>query len=465
MKHTEFALRRPVTVSMICAAFAVLGCISAWLMPLEEFPDIEWPGFFVLIPYEGSTPEETERLVTKPAEEALATLPGIKRMYSRSKADQAEIWLEYGFNSNARAEAVEARVKLDSIRGNLPSEVRRILVFSGSINDEPIMNLRISSERDLSNEYLLLNRLVKRRLERIEGVAKVELQGVEPPEVLIQLDPGRVAAHNVNLNELATTLERSHFSVSAGLLTSGDRRYTVRPDGEFRSVDQIRALVINERGLRLGDIANVTTRSKKRNYGRHLDGDYAIGIAISKTSGANMVEVADKVNAEVADIGKLPAMSGIQIFDLDNKAQAVRQSLSDLTRAGILGAVFAIVVLYLFLRQMSSTLIVTLAVPFSLLITLCVLYFSGYSLNILTLMGLMLAVGMLVDNSVVVTESIFRARQRDPDNAIAATLAGVREVGLAVMASTLTSICVFLPIVFGEQVDVIVFLMHVGLTI
>ena len=465
MKHTEIALRRPVTVTMICAAFAVLGCISAWLMPLEEFPDIEWPGFFVLIPYEGSTPEETERLVTRPAEEALATLPGIKRMRSRSLADQTEIWLEYGFNSNARAEAVEARVKLDAIRGNLPAEVRRILVFSGSINDEPIMNLRISSSRDLSTEYLLLNRVVKRRIERLEGVAKVELQGVEPPEVLIQLDPGRIAAHNVNLNELAERLERSHFSVSAGTLTASERRYSVRPDGEFRTLEQVRSLVINDRGLKLGDIANVVARSKERNYGRHLDGEYAIGIAITKASGANMVDVSDRVMTEVAAISEMPVMEGIQIFDLENKAASVRQSLSDLTRAGILGALFAIVVLYLFLRQMTSTLIVTAAVPFSLLITLCVLYFAGFSLNILTLMGLMLAIGMLVDNSVVVTESIYRARQKNPDDAEAATLTGVREVGLAVVASTTTSICVFLPMVFGEQIDVIVFLKHVGVTI
>ncbi|MEM8982703.1 MAG: efflux RND transporter permease subunit [Pseudomonadota bacterium] len=465
MKHTEIALRRPVTVSMICAALAVLGVISAMLMPLEEFPDIELDGFAVIIPYPGSTPEETERLVTRPAEEALATLPGIKHMFSKSTADQAEIWLQYGFNSNSRQEAVEARIKLDSIRNNLPDEVRRIIVFSGSINDEPIMTLRVSSERDLGDEYLMLNRVVKRRLERLDGVARVELQGVEPPEVFIQLDPGRVAAHNINLNELALLLERSNFAVSAGQLTDNARRYTVRPNGEFQSLEQIRNLIIDERGLKLGDIAKVTARTGPRNYGRHLDGEYAIGISVSKSAGANMVDVADRVSAEIAEIAKLPAMRGIHIFDLDNNAASVRQSLNDLTLAGILGAVFAVVVLYLFLRQMTSTLIVTLAVPFSLLITLCILYFNGFTLNILTLVGLMLAIGMLVDNSVVVTESIYRSRLADPDHPQEATLRGVKEVGLAVTASTLTSICVFLPMVFGEQIEVIVFLRHVGVTI
>lgn len=444
---------------------AALGIISAKLLPLEELPDIEWPGFFVAIPFEGSTPAETEKLVTRPAEEALATLPGIKRMFSRSSAEQTEVWLEYGFNSNAKAEAVEARVKLDAIRDQLPESVRRIMVFSGSMNDEPIMTLRVSSDRDLGDEYLMLNRLVKRRLERLDGVSKVELQGVEPTEILVQLDAGRVNAHQIDLAELAGLLERSNFSLAAGSFNSGARRFALRPDGEFKSVDEVRQLVINTAGLRLGDVANVTERSKERNYGRHLDGKYAVGISISKATGANMVEVAERVLAEVEEIGKLPQLAGIRMFDLDNKAASVKKSLSDLVKAGLLGALFAIIVLYLFLRQLSTTLIVTLSVPFSLMITLAVLYFTGFTLNILSLMGLMLAIGMLVDNSVVITESIFRARQRDPDNPQAATLKGVKEVGLAVMASTLTSICVFLPIVFGEQIDIIVFLWHVGLTI
>ena len=465
MRHTEFSLRRPVTVFMIFAALAALGVVSAQLLLVEQFPDIEYPGFFVFIPYEGSTPEETERLVTRPVEEALATLPGVKHMYSSSNEGSAQIWMDYGFNSNAATEAVEARVKLDSIRDELPAEIRRIQVFSGSMNDEPIVNLRISSERDLGNEYLMLHRLVKRRLERIDGVSKVELQGVEPPEVLILLDAGRIAAHKIDLGELSTLLDKSNFSVSAGKLTESGRRWSLRPNGEFLSVNEVAELVINERGLRLGDIAKVSLQPRQRDYGRHLDGQYAIGIAISKATGANMVEVAGKVMAEVEKVSALPQMRGINIFTLENSADAVKQSLSDLIKAGLVGSFLAIIVLYIFLRQLSTTLIVMLAIPLSLLITLSALYFAGMTLNILTLMGLMLAVGMLVDNSVVITESIFRTRQLSTDDATVATVSGVREVGLAVMASTLTSICVFLPIVFGEAIDIMVFLWHVGVTI
>ncbi|MEN7342755.1 MAG: efflux RND transporter permease subunit [Pseudomonadota bacterium] len=465
MIHTEFSLRRPVTICMMFAALAAVGLISSRLLPLEELPDIEWPGFFVNIPYEGSSPKETETQITRPAEEALATLPGVKNMYSNSSEDGASVWLEYGFNSNAQTAAVEARVKLDAVRDQMPGDLERIQVFSGSMNDQPIMQLRVSSQRNLENSYELLDRVVKRRLERIEGVSKVELQGVEPPEIRIRLDSGRIAAHDVDLNALSSLLMRSNFVISGGQITSGNERLTLRPNAEYQTIQDIEQLVIDGRNLRLADIANISKQPRDRDYGRHLDQKYAIGLSISRASGANMVEVADRVKEEVRKIGELPEMAGIQIFDLDNKADSVRQSLRDLVASGIFGALLAIVVLYFFLRHFVSTLIVTLSVPLSLIITLGAMYWFGLTLNILTLMGLMLAVGMLVDNSVVVTESIFRYRQMTPDDPIGATMKGVKEVGVAVMASTATSVCVFLPLVFGEQIDIMVFLRHVGITI
>ncbi|WP_405222129.1 efflux RND transporter permease subunit [Lentisalinibacter sediminis] len=465
MRHTEFSLRRPVTVTMIFAALVGIGLISSRLLPLEQFPDIELPGFFINIPYEGSTPEEVERLITRPAEAALSTLSGVKRMNSTSRADGAQIWMEYGFNSNAATEAVEARVKLDAIRDELPPDLKRIMVYSGSLNDQPIMTLRLSSDRDLSQEYLMLDRVLKRRIERIEGVSKVELQGVEPPEVRILLDSGRVAAHGINLYELYELLQRSNFSVSAGRLESGEQRWTLRSDGELRSLAEIGDLIVDGGNLRLADIADIRLVPEERDYGRHLDGREAVGLGVTRASGANMVQVADRVNDELEKIAELPSMRGIRIFNIDNKADSVRSSLADLLQAGLIGSLLAVLVLYLFLRQVTTTLIVMLAVPVSLVITLGVMYFSGLTLNILTLMGLMLAVGMLVDNSVVITESIFRYRQEYPDDPRRAALEGVDEVGLAVIASTATSVCVFLPIVFGEQIDITVFLWHVGVTI
>ncbi len=465
MKHTEIAMRRPITTIVIFVACMLVGLIASRLLPLEKFPDIEFPGMFVQIPYEGSTPEEVERLITRPVEEALATLSGVERMQSTSSENQSEIFLEFGWDKPMGAAGIEARAKVDAIRHELPGDIRRIFIFTGSFADQPILQLRISSDRDLSDSYDLLDRLLKRPLERIEGVSKVELQGVDPLEIRILLDSDRLAAHRVGVNELRKRLEGSNFAVSAGRITDSGQRFSVRPRGDFTSIEQIRNLVIADNGLRLRDIADVELRSPERNYGRHLDGEYAIGLAVSKSTGANMVAVTDRVMAKVAEIGELPQMQGINIFALDNQADSVRDSLSDLLDAGLVGALLAIVVLYLFLRQLSSTLIVTACIPFALTITLGVIYFAGLSLNILTMMGLMLAVGMLVDNAVVIVESIFHHRAKEPGQPRKATLRGVRDVGLAVIAGTATTIIVFVPLMFGEKNEISILMTHVSVTI
>lgn len=465
MRHTEIAMRRPVTTMVVFVALSLIGMLASRLLPLEKFPDIEFPGIFIQIPYAGSTPEEVERLITRPVEEALATLSGVERMFSSSDENQAQIFLQFGWDQSMGIKGIEARAKVDGIRHLLPQDVRRILVFTGSLGDQPVLQLRISSERDLSGSYDMLNRLLKRRLERIEGVSRVELHGVDPREIRILLSPDRLAAHGIDIASVLDLLARSNFAVSAGRITAGGQRFSVRPSGEFNSVDDIRNLSLNGEGLRLHDVADIELRVPERNYGRHLDRDYAIGVAISKSTGSNLVDVTDRVMAEVEKIGKLPQMRGINIFSLDNQGDAVRESLSDLLKAGGLGGLLALVVLYLFLRQVTTTLIVVASVPFSIMITLGALYFAGLSLNILSMMGLMLAVGMLVDNAVVITESIFRHRTEHPDKPFEATMRGVKEVGLAVTAGTATTIIVFAPIIFGAKTDMTIFLTHVAITI
>jgi HAE1 family hydrophobic/amphiphilic exporter-1 len=465
MKHTELALRRPVTTVVVFVALALVGLIASRLLPLEQFPDIEWPGIFIEIPYEGSTPEEVERLITRPVEEALATLSGVERMESTSTERSAQIFLQFDWEQKMAAKGIEARSKIDGIRHQLPEDIRRIMVFTGSMGDQPVLQLRISSERDLSTSYDLLDRLLKRRLERLEGVSRVDLQGVDPREIRILLRSDNLAAYGIDIPTLRELLVKSNFAVSAGRLTDNDQRFSVRPRGDFESIDAIRNLAINDQGLRLGDVADVDLRTPERNYGRHLDQEYAIGIAVNRTTGSNLVDVTDRVIAEIEEISRLPQMQGIRIFPLDNQGDSVRKSLRDLLDAGLIGGLLAIAVLYLFLRQVTTTLIVIASIPFSLLITLGALYFAGLTLNILSMMGLMLAVGMLVDNAVVVVESIFRQRAANPDKPFEATLAGVQEVGLAVIAGTATTVIVFAPIIFGVKTDIMVFLTHVAVTI
>ena len=464
MLHTNFALRRPVTTLMTFVAVSLIGIISAWLLPLEMFPDIRFPGLQVRIPYDGSTPEEVEQLITRPAEEALATLSGVNELRSTSSETGSELIVLFDWDRDPAAIAFEVRTKLESIRHQFPPTANRILTNLFAAGDDRVVVVRISGQQDLSRMYDMLDRYLKRPIERLDGVARVSLEGVEPLELRILVDPVRLAAHRVDVQTLRQLLESANFSVSAGEVTAGGERLLVRPIGEFRALDDVRNFVIDG-NLRLRDIADVNLVAPDLTVGRHLNGRPGVGLDVFKATGANIVDVADAVMAEVEAARAQPELQGMDILVLMDQAESIRTSLTDLRNAGLIGAALALVVLFLFLRDWPTTLIVSLAVPFSLVVTLAALFFLGFSLNILTMMGMMLAVGLLVDNAVVTTESIFRHRQLQPGDPIGATLSGVSEVGMAVLAGTLSTVIVFLPIVFGEKNQMSLFMVHVAVPI
>lgn len=464
MRHTRIALSRPVTTWMAFAAAAVIGAFSAVLLPLEQFPKVALPFVGISIPFPGSTPQEIEELVTRPVEDALATLPAVRRISSTTRGDEVQLRIELDWGTDVQAAGFEVRSKLDSIRHTLPTAANRILLFNASSADLPVLTVRLSAAQDLSTRYELLESALQRPIERVPGVARVELAGVEPRELRILVDAGRVAAHGVDVRELVTLLERSNFAVSGGSVTSGAQRLLVRPLGELRSIDDVRNLRIAP-ALRLADLAGIELVNPELTARRNLDGRPAVGLDVFRTSEANVVDVVDRVLAIIDGARALPEMRGITVFVIDDQARSVRRSLADVAEAGLLGAVLATLVLYGFLRHWPTTLAVSLAVPAALLITLGVMYFVGLSLNVMTLMGMMLAIGMLVDNAVVVTEAVFKHRQTAPAEPVAATLRGVREVGVATLAGTATSVVVFLPIVFGEANEATIFLVHVAVPI
>ncbi|MFH1851857.1 MAG: efflux RND transporter permease subunit [Candidatus Neomarinimicrobiota bacterium] len=465
MNLTDISLRRPITILMIFTCMVVIGSIATRLIPIEYFPEIQGPQVWVDIPYPGSTPEEVERQITRPAEEVLGTISGIKRMRSNSWEGGASVSMEFKWGNNTAIKALEAQEKLNSIRHLWPDDLERFFVHKWSSGDWSILNLRISSDRDLSNAYDMLNRNIQRRVERIDGVSRVELYGIEKKQVRIELLADRIKAHNISLNQLSETLARSNFSLTAGRITDGNRRYVVRPMGEFQGVEEIENLIIGANNLRLKDVARVAYEHPVLDYGRHLDQRYAIGLDVYKESGANTIAVTERVIAEIDQIGQLPEMAGISIYYMGNQAEGILSSLSELLKSGLLGAFLAVALLFYFLRKIQTTMMVILAVPFSLLVTVALLYFCGLSLNILSMMGLMLSVGMLVDNGVVVTESIYRHRQNDNTAKLTAVKDGVKEVALAITAGTFTTAIVFLPNIINDQDEVSMYLKHVGLTI
>jgi len=465
MNLTEISLKRPVTVVMFFVCVSVIGLIGGQRLPLESFPDIEFPGLFVQLPYRNSTPEEVERRITRPVEEALATLSGVKHVNSDSNDNGAQIFVEFAWGEDLGTKGVEARDKIDALRAQLPADLERVLIQKFNASDQPMLVLRISSDgRDLSNAYDMLNRNLKRRIERIEGVSRVELYGVEAKQVRVDLSAEAVAAHGVDLRALAKTLGEANFALSAGNLVESGSRYYVKPEGRFRSLDEVGDFVVNRTGLRLRDIAEILYADPVLTYGRHLNQRYAVGLDVYKETGANLVEVAERTKAEVERVRQVPEMQGINLILFNDSAQDVKNSLRDLVEAGCIGALFSVMVLWLFMSDLRMTLIVALSVPLSLLMTLAAMFFLGFSINVLTLMGLMLSVGMLIDNSVVVTESIAHERL-DTSDPVKATLNGVRRVSLAVTLGTLTTSIVFLPNIFGEQNNITVFLSHVAVTI
>jgi len=464
MGHTRLALQRPVTTVMVALALFAVGLISARLLRLEAMPDISFPGMRVVVPYPGSTPEEIELLIVRPVEEALATLPGIEEIRASAQSDQAQFDISFSWDRDPDAAAFDIRTKLDSIRPQLPAGADRLLIFAFSASDQAVTVIRIASDRDLTDQYDTLEKYLQRPIERLEGVARVELQGVVPREVRVLVDPNRLAAHSVDVQKLRALLESSNFSVTAGQITENGSRFTVRPIGEFRSLEDVRSLLVAP-GLRVGDVAQVELVAPELPVGRRMDGQRAVGIDVYKSTQANVVDVADRVIAAVEEARKVPQLQGVKILVVGNEADSIRQSLRELRNAGIVGAALSFFMLLFFLRHLPTTIIVSLAVPSSLLVTLAAMYFFGLSLNILTMMGMLLAIGMLVDNSVVITESVFRHRQLMPDRPLQATLAGVKEVGVATLAGTFSTIIVFLPLVFGEKNQMSIFLVHVAVPI
>ena len=466
MTLAELSLRRPVTAVMFFVSMVVIGLIAAFRLPLEQFPEVNVPFLVVSFPYAGSTPQEVERSITRPAEEALATLPGIQALNSNSRSEGADVEIQFkDWDRDINISSSEARDRIDAIRGDLPDDLQRYQVQNFSPSDQPMIRIRFSSNRDLRKEYELIEREVQRRIERVPGVARAEISGASPSEVEISIDLVRLGAHNIGLNQLAAKLQGVNFSVSAGEINEGLRRLRVQPVGEVRSLDEMRNLVLNDQGLKLSDIADVHLKPQRQGIGRRLDGRPAVGLDVYREQSANLVNVARDVITEIDKIKALPELDGIQVLVFDNQADSVTGSIRDLIEAGTIGSLLSMLVLFYFLRHWPSTLMVTLAIPICIVMTLGAMYFFGITLNILSMMGLLLGIGMLVDNAVVVVESIYQYREKYPNDPMRCAIEGTRAVQLAISAGTLTSIIVFLPNLLGATNMISIYLSQVAMTI
>jgi HAE1 family hydrophobic/amphiphilic exporter-1 len=466
MQLSQLAVKRPITTAMILISVLVVGGIALFRLPLAYLPEVDVPFVWVQVPYPNSNPTQVEKEVIKPVEELLATLPAVKKLNSQANADEANFFLEFDWGLDLDIVRMQVGEKMDQIKPSLPAAIGEILIFSFNTNDIPVVQARVSAKGvDLSESYGLIEARILNRLRRIPGVARVTLDGVKPRELFIDLVLDRVREHNVDVGELIRQLQGTASNLVLGQVDSNGLRFTARAMGEFHSLDEIGQLQINEQGLRLSDVAEISYEEPPIGHGRHLDLQFAVGLEVYKESTANTVDVVNQVMSTIEnDIDNDPLLQGVTLFVWENQAREITGGLQGLLKAGTVGALLAILVLYTFLRRLDSTLIVSLSIPFSILATCGALFFMGKSLNVLSMMGLMLAVGMLVDNAVVVLESIDRTHRTEPSREKSA-LIGARQVSVAVAASTLTTLIVFLPLVVGGKTGLTTWLKEIGVTI
>ncbi len=466
MRLHEMSVRKPVLVMIGLVTLLSLGGIASMKLPIEFLPHLEFPFIGVFIPYPNSHPEYIERHIVKPVEEVFATLGNVRRIQSNTQPDGAFVGVEFQWGRDVGVLRMEVKEKLDQIRSDLPSDIQHMQVFTFDTNDIPILEGRISAVgRDLSGSYDIIERSILNPLKRIEGVGNVFIHGVEPKEISIYLLLDKIKAHRVDVGNVFALLQSANASASGGEVTADGIRYSVRSIGSFSRIEDVENLVVSPEGLRLKDIADVYYGEPSLTFGRRLNGEQAVAFWIQKASNANTVDVARRVHVAMEKMNRDPALEGINVLLFFDQSKEILNGIRGLRDAGIIGGFLAIAILYFFLRRVTTTLIIAISIPFSLICTLAFLYFSGRSLNMLTMMGLMLGVGMLVDNAIVVLESIYRHQNRGEESRISA-VKGADEVATAVVASTLTTVIVFAPIVFGSENDeIFVWLSSVGITI
>ncbi|MCI0413280.1 efflux RND transporter permease subunit [bacterium] len=465
MSISGFSIHKPITTLVFLASIIVLGVISTTRMKLAYFPDVEFPGIFIQVPYSNSSPQQIEKNIIKPIEEALSTLSGIKKMESTATADEAQIQLQFDWGVKLDVVRTEVAEKIELIRKDLPADVEHINVLNFNTSDIPVVQARISAPGiDLAANYDLLEKRIKMPIERIPGVARVDLNGVLPKALWIDLILNKLVEHKIDVGNLAENLQKSNSNLSVGKIRGNESVITVRSLGTFTDLDAVKNFPVNATGLKLQDIAEIQYAEPAVEFGRHLNHSYAIALEVFKEPTANAVEVASAVTNQVKKFGDDPYLKGINLFVWQDQAKEIKDGLKGITDSGMWGGMFAIIILFIFLRRIDTTLIVSLAIPISVLCGATILYYLGHTFNLLSMMGLMLAVGMLVDNAIVVLESIYKNRQEGLSKMLASEK-GAKTVEMAVMASTICTIIVFLPLIVGKKTEISIFLAEIGVAI
>lgn len=444
---SKLSVKRPVTMIMALVAVIMLGAVSLVKMPQALLPDMEYPYALAMVTYGGAGPEEVEQMVTEKMEGSLASVEGVKNIISVSSENVAMVMIEFEMGTDLNYATLDMREKLSMAQMQMPDDASSPTIMKVNMDSMPVMQLFVSSDMELAELGSFVEENITSRFERISGVAQVSTMGSTETEIQIKFDQDKLQGYGLTMSTVSQILSAENISYPSGSISNGNTDITVKTFGEFQSINDIKEIPLTLGDgsiISLENIAQISEAESDAESITRMDGNQAVGLYISKSSGANIVDLSDSVQKEIESIKeKYGDQINIQIgFD---QSDFVRQSISSVASTAVQGAILAVIVIFFFLRNIRSTLVIGISIPTSVLATFCVMKVLDMSLNMLTLGSLTLAIGMLVDNSVVVLENIFR-RNKQGLNAEDAAIEGSKEVGLAVMASTLTSIVVYLPI-------------------
>lgn len=458
MKLARVSVERPVLTTMVALIVVVLGIVSLGRVQIDLLPAVELPTITIRTEYPGASPEVIEQRVTAIVEEIVATVPGVERLESTSAEGISSVKATFGWGTDVDTAAIDVNAKLQSEIDELPAEIVLPRVSKFDVASFPVVILGISSELPPVELTTLVEERIRPRLSQLAGVAQVDPWGSYDREVRVEVDPGRLRAFGVPLDQVRQAIVDANLDLPAGKIEQGQQSVTLRAPAQFVDLEQIRELVVATQAgapVKLRQLGQVHDTYTKLERIARVNGQLGLRVGIRKQADANTVDVSQRILAEIEAINRdFPQVRVVPVIDQGN---FIERSIANVAQSVLYGGALAVLVLLAFLRNVRSTVVIAVSIPISIVATFSMLYFGGLTLNLMSLGGLALGVGMMVDNSIVVLENIFRRRDELGESVTEAAVAGAAEVGPAIVASTVTTLVVFLPLVFVRGVSGVLF--------
>jgi HAE1 family hydrophobic/amphiphilic exporter-1 len=452
MSLSDLALKRQITTFMIFIAIVLVGVVSLTRLSVDILPDVEFPTLTVSTSYPGASPKEVETLITEPMERAVSTVQNIEEVSSTSSEGSSSVRVQFVWGTDMTEAANDLRERAARARGGLPEEASDPMIWKFDASAMPVVFLGLSA-RDMPLDKIrrYADDEIKYRMEQIEGVAAVDVRGGLEREIHVDVDRSKLEAVGLSFSQIISALANENLDEPGGYLETERSELLLRTSGQFTNIDQIRNTVVAKQSatpIYLYQIADVEDSFKDRRSDTRLKGEPGISIMIQKQPGQNTVQVADRVIARVRSINQKVLPAGMELFVTRDTSEFIRDSIAQIQQVAIIGGILAVFILFVFLRNIRSTIIISVAIPIAVVTTFILMNFAGITLNMMSLGGLALGIGMLLDNAIVVLENIFRHRERG-EGAMEAASVGTKEVSAAITASTLTTLCVFLPLLLA----------------